>query len=179
MIRINLLPKQPIVFDRGRRREASLFLGVLVLFAGVLAYVSLRKSGEISRLRQEVVRAEMTVQGLEKLKQENSRVSGIKKDLSLRLKAIQGLEEKRVGPWKVLEELSTRAPDALWLTELNESDGKATLTGLALDPAAIASFLINLARSPRFTNVDLIEVVEEQKNGRPLKRFSAKADFKY
>ena len=179
MIRINLLPEREILFSRRRKRELYYFLGAFLFLIVFMALWTLIDWFEISRLKEQITQAEQRVVGVERLKAESARLGQLKKDLSLRVTTIEELEAKKIGPWKVLEELSARTPDALWLTEINESSGKAVLTGLALDHPAIATFLINLGQSPRFGNVDLIEVKEEEKNGRLLKRFSAKADFRY
>jgi Tfp pilus assembly protein PilN len=179
MIRINLLPEREFVFDRGRKRELAVLVGALLLLVLALGLVYQARSARASALKREIVEAEARAKGLEKLKTESAKLNEMKKDLSMRLKVVRDLEAKRVGPSKVLEELSLGTPDLLWLTELSESGGKAKLTGLAWDHASISSFLIKLAGSSRFANVDLVEVVEEERNGRHVQRFSASADFKY
>ena len=179
MIRINLLPERETLLIARRRKQIRYFLGACLLLAAFIAQKALMTSLEMSRLKVQIVALEKSVVGVEQLKTESLRLGEMKKNLGLRVKTIEELEAKKVGPWMVLEELSARAPNALWLTEINESSGRATLTGLALDHPAIASFLINLGRSSRFGNVDLIEVKEEEKNGTLFKRFSAKADFRY
>lgn len=179
MIRINLLPEKELVFDRKRKREIVLFVGVLVLSMLLLGQMYFRMLARASALKEEIVEAEARAKGLEALKAENAKLAEVKKDISLRLKVVRDLEAKRAGPSEVLEELAVGAPDLLWLTELNESAGKTKLTGFSLDHASVSSFLTKLAGSRRFADVDLIEVVEEERNGRRVQRFSASADFKY
>lgn len=179
MIRINLLPQKDLVFDRKRKREIALFTGILVLAILLLGQMYLRMSAQATALKEEIVEAEAGAKGLEKLRAENAKLTDIKKDLATRLKVVRDLEARRVGPSEVLEELAVGTPDLVWLTELNESSGKARLTGLAFDHASVSSFLTKLAASRRFANVDLIEVVEEERSGRRIQRFSASADFKH
>jgi Tfp pilus assembly protein PilN len=179
MIRINLLGTAEIRARRGLKAESLMLLGVFVLFVGFLGQLWLRRVVQISTLREEILSSEISIKGLDQLKKESAKLEEIKKNLAMRLETIKDLDSKKGGPWRVLEEISFRTPNALWLTEISETGGRATLTGLATDYASISSFLMSLSRSPRLANVDLVEALEEMKEGKELRRFSAKMEFKY
>ena len=68
---------------------------------------------------------------------------------------ITGLEEARSGPVRILDELSSRVPDRLWLTAIKTKGKGIMLEGQSLDTGVVADFLRELNASPFFTNVDL------------------------
>ena len=56
---------------------------------------------------------------------------------------------------RVLDELSVRVPDRLWLTSIRTQDKGIRLEGQSLDTGVVADFLRGLNASPFFSNVDL------------------------
>ena len=81
----------------------------------------------------------------------------LKREVQTKLRIIQDLNRKRVGPSRVLDDLSAATPDNLWLIDFGENNGQATFTGLALDNETIARFMRQLQDSPYFYGVDLVE----------------------
>lgn len=179
MIRINLLPVKALKAEVGRRRELTiggLVLGlVLTVFLALYLYQSYRLSnlgGELAGLRSEIealnVKVKMITELQDKIKQFKS------KD-----KAIDDLNNKKVGPVRVMESLSTATPTSLWLTEFKETGGKLVINGLALDNQNVANFLKSLATSDYFREVELVETTHETQGGGPFKKFSLKAAVFY
>ncbi len=175
MIRINLLPVKALKAEVGRRRELTIggmALGlVLTVFLGLYLYQSYRLSklgGELTQLRGEIealnVKVKMVADLQDKIKQLKS------KD-----KVIGDLKNKKVGPVRVMESLSTAAPTSLWLTGFKETGGKLVINGLALDNQNVANFLRGLATSDYFREVELVETTHETQSGGPFKKFSLKA----
>ena len=80
-----------------------------------------------------------------------------RRELQTKLRIIQDLNRKRVGPSRVLDDLSAATPDNLWLIDFGEGNSQATVTGLALDNETIARFMRQLQDSPYFHAVDLVE----------------------
>jgi type IV pilus assembly protein PilN len=78
-------------------------------------------------------------------------------DVQAKLQVVQDLNDKRVGPARVLRDLSIATPENLWLLDFNEGEGNATLTGMALDNETIARFMRQLSASDYFVAVDLVE----------------------
>lgn len=186
MIRINLLPTREAQRVLGRRRQLSvvalcLSLALLVM---VIPYMMQRRrlahlDLEIEQLRSEVTKLEMQAKEVKDLDKKRL-------DLKAKLKVIEDLKKRRVGPVRILEDLGTAAPEKLWLLEFTDAAGGATITGMALDNQTIAEFMRHLQQSRYFVDVDLVEAAqsESQKPGAPsgvsgFKKFIVKARLDY
>ena len=179
MIRINLLPIKAIKAEFSRRQElftAGLTLGLtLVLIIGHYLLQSYRLSGlekELEGLRSEIQTLNVTVKGVDDLERTI-------KDLQGKHNAIEQLTQKKTGPVRVMESLSSATPPKLWLTRFRETGGNLALDGLAIDHQTIADFLKELSSSAYFKNVDLVETTQIQQDNVPLKKFSIKSTLTY
>ena len=155
MIRINLLP----VREARRKNEARQQLMMLavsvvgaVLLCGVAHHV----------MRTRISDTEARVKALEaqlsQFKPQQEQVDAFKAkkaEIEQKLTVIERLERSRSGPVHILDELATRIPERVWLTNLNANNGQVELTGMSLDNELIALFLTGLNDSPYFANVEL------------------------
>ncbi len=71
-----------------------------------------------------------------------------KKDLEDKLKVLDTLKKKRVGPVKVLDSLAQVVPAHVWLTDMQEKGGAVSLSGLGMTNDDVAEFMRELKRSP-------------------------------
>ena len=179
MIRINLLPVKEREAENLRRQQLTLggaVLGMALLAMGAIYYLQYRELGqlqtEMAELRNEILALNVKVKEVGDLQNKI-------KDLRSKNKIFEDLSQKRIGPVRVLESISSAAPTSLWLTELRESGGNLVLNGLAMDNQTIADFMRALANSKYFNNVDLVEVVQEKSAGAPLKKFSIRSAVMY
>lgn len=157
MIRLNLLPLKDTERALGRRQQVSLLaLGVtLALLIMVVPFIVQGRQlgaldGQIDQLNKEIQQYNAQVKEVHELER-------LKREVNTKLRIIQDLNRKRVGPSRVLDDLSAATPDNLWLIDFGESNSLATLTGLALDNETIAKFMRQLQDSPYFHAVDLVE----------------------
>ena len=157
MIRINLLALSETEHAIGRRQQLSLIaLGLsVVLLIMIVPYVL--QGRKLSRLDGRIEAVQEEISRLNAQATEVRNLDRMKRDLEAKLRIVQDLNEKRVGPARVLADLSAATPGNLWLVDFNEDGGKATLTGMALDNETIARFMRQLQASPYFVGVDLVE----------------------
>lgn len=181
MIRINLLSVREAEAEAGRRSE-----GRLIVLGGVLVLALLLLVDVWSRMRMVPVRAEHAqlqteLKVLESKTAELTALEKNKSELDEKLKTIGLLEQKKIGPAKVLADLSDSAPDQVWLLEFTEDNGAATITGYAFDNQTIAAFMRKLGESPYFADVDLnaVETTQSDQPGAQLKKFAVKARLSY
>lgn len=179
MIRINLLPIKEAEIAASRSREVRLVVLLLVLLALGLVFDRIRHSQVVSRLDQQTADLEAELVVLRERVAEASRLEQQKKDLDAKLKVIAELSRKRVGPAGVLRDLSKATPTRLWLTDLTEAGGGATISGKSVDNQTIADFLRALEESPYFNSVDLSETTQDEQSGAKLKRFLLRATIDY
>ena len=179
MIRINLLPVEEATRAAGRRQEMAVaVLAVGVVLAGFVAghvWQSLRMVSAQRQLRQ-ITQELADIQGSYA---EVVRMDQQKQELRDKLRVIAQLEAKKVGPVRILADLSSSTPDKLWLTEFADTAGTLKLTGLGIDEQTIADFLRRLSTVPFFQSVDLDETSQVTQQGTKLKKFVIRARLDY
>ena len=179
MIRINLMPRAEARRQAARQRDRQLLMLIgLALLAVILLteFFTRRTANRIQALSDEH-QAELAA-----LSQKHNAAIQLdrrRKELEAKLATIKVLERQRTGPVHVLDDLGAATPDTLWLTEMRESGGMATLLGRGLDNQTIALFMRNLAASPYFANVDLVETKQVEDGQAKLKEFSIRANVMY
>lgn len=163
MIRINLLSVKETERALGRRQQNSLILlgGVVLLAAMILP--TLMQIRRLSGLERQVQEVEREISRYNEQVKEVENLEKLNLELKSKISVIEELEKKRVGPARVLADLSVATPEKLWLVEFTETGGGAKITGVALDEETVSVFMRQLKASPYFYNVDLDEVVQQAK----------------
>lgn len=157
MVKINLLP-----YHQQKRAEGS-FRKLIIAISGVVLLLLVAISAHIYMIMQ--------VGSLEeKIKSEQERLAAltiiageinqVKVDLKTvekKLQIIKTLEENRIKPVIILDEITNSVPAGqIWLNTLSGSIDSLKLEGMARDNAAIARFMSTLEKTTRFKTVDLL-----------------------
>jgi len=179
MIRINLLSVRDAEREVGRRTEGRLIVLGGVLAVTVLFAVEVWSRLAMSPLRSEYAELTTRVKVLDAQTAELTELQKKRSELDAKLKTIEGLQQRRVGPAKVLADLSDAAPEQVWLLDFTEDNGAVTVTGLAFDNQTIAAFMRNLGASKYFVDVDLVETTQTTQKDAQLKKFVVKARLSY
>ncbi len=175
MIRINLLP-----IRTSRRLEAvkqELILGavgiaILLVICGVVFMFQSAKANEFRRANAQLQ------EDLDNLRLVVARVDEVEKindELRRKLSVIGGLQASKTGPVHMLDELSAASPEKLYLTTLEEENGRLSLEGQAASNEVISQFLINLEKSDWFDDVYLISIDQQSVGEFNLKNFQVSA----
>ena len=160
MIRINLLPLKEAERALGRRQQRA--LGALGLAVALLIMVVpyMVQGRRLAGLDREIATVQAEIKQYDEKVKEVRDLDRLKVELETKLRIIEDLNDKRVGPARVLSDLSRSTPENLWLVDFKETAGNATVTGMALDNQTIALFMRQLQGSPYFYNVDLVETTQ-------------------
>ena len=179
MIRINLLPTQEAERAAGRRQELAVGTFVLVLAVVGLFAAHAWQRLCLGSLQRQVRRVTVELADIQGPYADVTHMEQQKQELRDKLRVIGELEAKKVGPVRILADLSTATPDKLWLTEFTETGGKLKLSGLGGDEQTVADFLRRLGAVPFFHGVDLEETSQVDQEGAKLKKFviSGQVDF--
>lgn len=179
MIRINLLPPQEAQRAAGRRRDLALGVGALVV-VGVFI---------VGWDAVQWWRVHATQRAYDRTLQENHDIAGPYKDvmaliqqkreLGDKLRVIERLEAKKVGPVRILADLASATPPKLWLTEFADTGGTLKLTGLGVDEHTVADFMRRLASLPFFQDVDLNETSQVAQQGAKVQKFVIQTRLDY
>src|SRR5690606_41863680 len=111
----------------------------IVLAVVMLAGMEVGSRMQLGPLKEEHAKLQADIVALDKKSVELAQLETEKKDLEEKLKTIETLEAKKIGPVNVLSDLSDAAPEHVWLLEFKESGGLATISGLGLDDQTIAN----------------------------------------
>ena len=156
MIKINLLPFRAAKKRENIRRQASIFLLSLIFFIALIGYAYLNLNNKISalqaeqsRLNSELIRYAKTTERIKEIQQKI-------KEAQEKLKVIKDLEKNKIGPVRLLDEISSAVPkDKLWLESIDEKQGILTIEGSAIDNKTVALFMTKLEKAETITSVDL------------------------
>lgn len=179
MIRINLLPVEDAQRAAGRRQELAVGTLVIAIAAAGLVAAHLWQGVRISSARRELRRMTAEIAAIEGPYSDALRIETQKQELREKLRVIAQLEAKKVGPVRILADLSTATPDKLWLTEFADANGTLKLTGLGVDEQTVADFLRRLGTLPFFQSVDLDETSQVDLDGAKLKKFVIRGQIDY
>jgi type IV pilus assembly protein PilN len=178
MIRINLLPV------REARRKADLqqfglMIGV-ALGAAVVGVVLFHMSilHEISSAQDRVTQMKQEIDAFKPQLAQVEQYRAKKADIERKLGVIHDLDRSRSGPVHVLDELSSHAPERLWLTSLEAIPSGITLQGMSLDNEVVATFMKALEDSPYFEDVELRSTELSERDGLKLNKFEVHAMLK-
>ncbi len=177
MIRINLLPVREARRQAGLRNQAIL-LGAAVGI-GIIACVGLHfsVSTRVSQHRRLIVESNAELAALEETRQKVVQFQQERQEIEEKLRVIAQLEKARTGPVKLMDEISSRIPERLWLEKLSANGGLLALEGLSLDAEIVAAFLTGLEESPMLSRVELLETKLEEVEGLKLNTFKINARY--
>jgi type IV pilus assembly protein PilN len=155
MIEINLLPHREAKRVADVRDSAGLLILGLVIVMGGIWFVDSGIKGEIEKTEASVRQLKANIEKFKPQQEQVAAFKAKKKQLQVKLDVIHGLDRARSGPLRLMDEISSRTPERLWLTKLTTNGKKVTLSGESLDTGVVADFLRGLNESVYFDNVDL------------------------
>jgi Tfp pilus assembly protein PilN len=181
MIEINLLPKELKRKGRGFAFDKNLiYLGMVVGGLVILfVVVSIFQSFKLKVMDKKIAEAKKRTEELRKNIELVDALTDLKDKLLRRMSAIETLDKNRATWVQVLEDLSQRVPEYLWLSVLREEEEvpesqtgaeadtsgqqalpltptkKVNIEGYTYSINSLALFLIQLTRSDYFMNMEL------------------------
>ena len=171
MIEINLLPVREARKKETLRFQLSIFVLTLLLSFMVIAYLKWNADRrekyvdtQLKAVQEEILKLNKVVGEIDRLKKQRAK-------LQQKLAVIKKLEQGRLGAVYVLDELSEKIPEKMWIEKLDRAGNQVKIEGVALDNETIANFMTLLERSKYFAGVEL-EVTEQfRSEGFKLKKF--------
>ncbi len=179
MIRINLLP-----IREARRhadiRKQGILLGVAACAALLLCVpFHLYEIGKRSARKGEISKAQQELKALDKVLARVDQYTVEKEEIERTLRVIQTLESSRSGPVRILDQIATRIPKRMWITQLEMHDGELRLEGLSLDAEIVATFLTRLEESPLLSRVELEATDLIESDGLKLNSFKLRSHYPF
>jgi len=171
MIEINLLPKEL----RRRKKVFALTKNTLYFLFGcagvfvILIFLTILQQGKLKSLEHKISEAKKRKSQLKETIQLVDALGEIKKKILDRMSAIESLDKNRSTWIEIMEDLSLRVPENVWLSSFKETspppNSKVTIEGYAFSINNLATFLIRLLKSNYFRNPELafVKAVEVEK----------------
>jgi len=179
MIRVNLLPVREERRQAGIRQQAM----VLAISAGVgllvCIWLQVSLAAKQNAQQRQIAAAKAELKELEATRAQVDRFRSEREEIERKLKVIDDLEKNRTGPVRVMDEIATRIPKRMWLTELKMNAGVMTLEGVSLDAEIVAAFLTSLEESALISKVELDATKLEERDGLKLNTFEINSRYEH
>jgi type IV pilus assembly protein PilN len=172
MIRINLLPYREREKMEDLTRQIIIIVITFVVFLLVIGSFQLYLSISTSNLEKNVKLQEEDLARLTKTIGDIEEYKLNKTTLERKLAIINNLEENRLVPVMMLDELSLLVPvKDVWLDKISERGSEITMDGMARNNIAVAHFMKNLSGANFVKTVDLLSTREKEISGMKLQQF--------
>jgi type IV pilus assembly protein PilN len=157
MIKINLIPYHEKEKKENLTRQIAIMAGAFLLFILCLVGVYIYLAASVSALDTKLKESQ------EKLKTLEAKVGDLDKyksqiaEFELKLGVIRTLEENRIYPVKMFDDLAMQVPQkSIWLTKIGQSQDSLTLEGVGRDNIVVAGFMKTIENFPAIQSVDLV-----------------------
>jgi type IV pilus assembly protein PilN len=172
MIRINLLPYREREKKEDITRQVVIIVITLVVFLLVIGSLQLYLSISVSSLEKNIKLQEERLVDLTKIIGDIEQYKLNKATLERKLAIISNLEENRLAPVMMLDEISLLVPAKdVWLDKISEKGSEVTLDGMARNNIEVAHFMKNLSGANFVKTVDLLSTREREVSGLKLQQF--------
>jgi type IV pilus assembly protein PilN len=179
MVRINLLPVRVSKKKEAGQQQLLLFL-VLVVAGIVLNWIyHERKNGALVELEGKLASTKAEIVKLDKIIGQVKEIKSDQELLKKKLETLDKLKAGRVGPVRMLDQLSEIIPRRLWLRKMDEKEGKVTFSGSASSIDEVSQFISKLKESKYFENVELKSATAKLQGSFKIVEFEISALGKY
>ena len=157
MIKINLIPYREKAKKENLTRQMAIITGAFLLFifclVSVYSYMTLQVSGLETKLTESRDKLKVLDAKVGELYQYKGQIA----EFELKLGVISMLEENRIYPVKMLDDLAMLVPQkSIWLTKIGQSHESLTLEGVGRDNIEVAGFMKTIESFPVIQSVDLV-----------------------
>ena len=157
MIKINLIPYHEKEKKENLARQIAVMAGAFLLFILCLAGVYVYMTVQVGRLERKLTESRDKLKALEAKVGDLDKYKSQIAEFELKLGVIGTLEENRVYPVKMFDDLAMLVPQkSVWLTKIGQSDESLTLEGVGRDNIAVAGFMKTIENFPAIQSVDLV-----------------------
>jgi type IV pilus assembly protein PilN len=173
MIKINLLPYREKEKKENNVRQISMMAGSLIIFVLVLILIQVKLHLMVLNLQGQIKESEARLIDL------NTKIGKVdefkkdKKELEQKLEVIKTLEENRLAPVKMLDDLAALVPSKnLWLVKMSQKNDQLTIEGIGKDNIIVADFMKTIEKFEPIKSVDLVSSKKTEISDITLQQFN-------
>jgi type IV pilus assembly protein PilN len=179
MIRINLLPYREAEKKENLKRQITIIAGSFIIFFLLLVYIQISLKSSIGALDTKIKENEDKIVTLTKKLGDIEKFKRDISELQQKLAVIKGLEENRLFPVRMLDEMAMLTPvKDMWLEKLTETGTELRIEGIARNNIVVANFMKNLEFSSIVSSVSLISTRQKDVFGFQLLQFTVSCMLK-
>ncbi|MEN6620766.1 MAG: PilN domain-containing protein [Smithella sp.] len=157
MIKINLLPYREKEKKDNVTRQISIMAGSLVVFVLVLIFIQFKLNSMILSLEGQIKESEAKLVDLNKKIGQVDEFKKVKKELEQKLGVIKSLEENRLVPVKMFDDLAVLVPRKnMWLVKIAQKNDQLIIEGIGKDNLIVADFMKTIEKFEPIKSVDLV-----------------------
>jgi len=175
MIKINLLYRSVVEKEKKANvaRQLAIVVAATVIFAILIASVQIYMMRSIVNIEAEIKIREARLVVLKKILGEIDDIRAEKQILEKKLAVIKRLEEDRLYPVRLLDEVNRLVlTKDIRLTKLSEQGPQLNIEGVGRDNIAVALFMKNLELSRYIESVDLVSSKQIDISGVKVNQFT-------
>ena len=173
MIRINLLLVREVKQRLELRRQLQVACALLIIAVGIGGWVFYEQGRTRAARVHELDRLQAELKALEKIVKEVEQFQKQVRVLEKQIEVIGNLKTGQRLPAPLLDEISRRLPEQVWLEAIQETGPTLKITGKSLNGnPGVADFMKNIERSPFFGTAGLVESKSEMLLNRPVMSFT-------
>lgn len=167
MIRINLLPYKRKVRKKPKPVPTYLIVGVLLLVVSSVAsaYALYYLKSKIKTLESTKADNKKKIDALNEKIKEVKDFEALNKVFTDRKNIIETLRKAQIMPVRILDEMSKRLTEGVWLNTMSISAGNITIDGVGFSNPEIVAFVQSLKSSPIFKEIYLHETRQSNTEG--------------
>ncbi|MEQ1600850.1 MAG: PilN domain-containing protein [Methylophilaceae bacterium] len=178
MIRINLLPHRQIKRAE-RQRQFILMLAVITVLGGAVVFAGQTLiDSRVNAQTERNARLETANAQLEKEIEEIKTLKGQIQDVLSRKQVVENLQTNRSQAVVVLDEISRKLPEGMYLKSIKQKANLITTEGVADTNARVATLVRNLSSSEWMENPGLVEIKSSTVNGLKQNEFTLNVQLK-
>ncbi len=175
MIKINLLYRSVAEKEKKTNiaRQLAIVIAATAIVAILIVSVQIFMMRSIANIEGEIKAREARLVSLKKILGEIEDIRAEKQTLERKLAVIRRLEEDRLYPVRLLDEVNTMVlPNDIRLTKVSEQGPQLNIEGVGRDNIAVALFMKNLELSRYIQSVDLVSSKQVTISGVNVNQFS-------
>lgn len=173
MIKINLLPYREKAKKDTFLRQIFIVVGSFVIFLLLLVWAYIWISSSINDLEVKIKESESLLVDLDKKIGDLEKFKKDKKELEDKLGVIATLEENRLAPVKILDNLALIVPAKdIWLTKITQKGNNISIQGIGRDNIVVADFMKRIEQYEPIKSVDLVSAKKTEISGITLQEFN-------
>jgi len=188
MIRINVLKsekrgkgkkKSVLTTTEAEKQTTYMAVGVFAVVGLLIFFMWWTQSNKLDNLRESIISltAKKNSPELKNVEKQLKELERKQQIINKKIEIIDKLKKFRTVPVEVMDLISKKIPDQVWLTTLDYKTGFIKVSGYAFSNELVAKFISALEGTGQFTDFNLLNSTKVVRSGVDLYKFNMNFRF--